>query len=207
MEETSFRVETELILGGFSCVGGVDEVGRGALAGPVTAAVTAFAPDIDDRLVREVTDSKLLTPKKREKLSNEIRNLAVVCSVGSCSAAEVDEYGIVLATKKAMLRAIADSIRQPDFLLVDALDLPEAKIPFQSIIKGDRKSRSIAAASIVAKVSRDMEMSNISSLYDGYGFERNKGYGTREHMIALSEKGPSPIHRRSFAPVSKVMRS
>ena len=205
IEETSLRAETELILNGFSCIGGIDEVGRGALAGPVTAAVTAFPPDIDERLISEITDSKLLTPKKREKLSEEIWKISVICSVGSCSSEEIDEYGIVAATRKAMLRAIADSIRQPDFLLVDAMDLTEAKIPFRSIIKGDRKSRSIAAASIVAKVSRDAEMSTISKLYSGYGFERNKGYGTSAHMEALFEKGPAPIHRKSFAPVSKAM--
>ena len=185
---------------------GIDEVGRGCLAGPVAAGFVIFPPDVDDLLLSSVTDSKKLTARKRERLLWTIKSESICAEVGWASVAEIDDLGIVVATKLAMTRAMEKSLIQPDYLLVDAVKLDECPVPYEAIVKGDVISRTIAAASIIAKVTRDFHMSNLDMKYPGYAFEKNKGYGTRDHMIAIKSKGPTDIHRVSFEPVASMKR-
>ena len=203
---TSLEIERKLISQGYRFVGGVDEVGRGSLAGPVAAGFVIFPSDVNDSLLSSVTDSKKLTARKREHLSKTIKSESLCAEVGWASVAEIDDVGIVLATKLAMTRAIEKSLIQPDYLLVDAVKLDECLVPYESIVKGDLFSRTIAAASIIAKVTRDFHMSSLSMEYPGYFFEKNKGYGTRDHMTAIRSKWPTDIHRVSFEPVASMKR-
>ena len=205
MIKTSFKLESQLIKEGYPVVAGLDEVGRGALAGPVGAAVVGFPPTVNRELLAPITDSKKLTSKMREKLSILIKKKALICETGYSTAAEVDDLGIVEATKLAMLRALASSLIKPDHLIVDALDLSESGIGCLSIVKGDQISTSVAAASIVAKVDRDLMMRNMSGIYPYYSFEKNKGYGTSEHIKALQKFGATKFHRQSFSPVSGMI--
>jgi ribonuclease HII len=198
---TSLKLEKQLAGQGISLIAGIDEVGRGSLAGPVAAAIVGFPIDVEEDKLAEVTDSKKLSSRKRENLSSVISGVAVICEIGFSSAQEIDDIGIVNATKLAMKRALAKSVIRPEYLLVDALDLSELKIPCKAIIKGDQISTSIAAASIIAKVSRDALMTRFNDLYPNYKFDANKGYGTNIHIEALKKHGPSPIHRNSFAPI------
>ena len=198
---TSLSLENELYGGGVSIVAGLDEVGRGALAGPVTSSIVAFPVDVEKQRLIDITDSKKLSPHKREKLSIIINELALICEVGFASAEEIDNLGIVEATKLSIERALNKSIIKPEYLLVDALDLSEFGIPCKAIIKGDQISTTIAAASIVAKVSRDALMTKFNDLYPNYKFDSNKGYGTKIHIESLEKYGASPIHRNSFAPI------
>jgi ribonuclease HII len=195
------REETALLGLGYSYVAGIDEVGRGPLAGPVMAGVVVFPPGLRGRWLRSVRDSKVLTAKQREDILPRIRDTAIVAEVGSSSAAEVDEIGIVPATRLAIERALNSIPLLPQYLLLDALDLPAVKIPQKSIIDGDAKCVSIAAASIVAKVERDRLMAEADEQYPGYAFASNKGYGTAQHLRELRERGPCEIHRFTFAPV------
>ena len=195
------REETALLDLGYSYVAGIDEVGRGPLAGPVMAGVVVFPPGLRGRWLRSVRDSKVLTAKQREDILPRIRDTAIVAEVGSSSAAEVDEIGIVPATRLAIERALNSIPLLPQYLLLDALDLPAVKIPQKSIIDGDAKCVSIAAASIVAKVERDRLMAEADEQYPGYAFASNKGYGTAQHLRELRERGPCEIHRFTFAPV------
>lgn len=195
------REETALQGLGYSYVAGIDEVGRGPLAGPVMAGVVVFPPGLRGRWLRSVRDSKVLTAKQREDILPRIRDTAIVAEVGSSSAAEVDEIGIVPATRLAIERALNSIPLLPQYLLLDALDLPAVKIPQKSIIDGDAKCVSIAAASIVAKVERDRLMAEADEQYPGYAFASNKGYGTAQHLRELRERGPCEIHRFTFAPV------
>ena len=195
------REETALHGLGYSYVAGIDEVGRGPLAGPVMAGVVVFPPGLRGRWLRSVRDSKVLTAKQREDILPRIRDTAIVAEVGSSSAAEVDEIGIVPATRLAIERALNSIPLLPQYLLLDALDLPAVKIPQKSIIDGDAKCVSIAAASIVAKVERDRLMAEADEQYPGYAFASNKGYGTAQHLRELRERGPCEIHRFTFAPV------
>ena len=203
---TSLEIERELILQGYRLIGGIDEVGRGCLAGPVAAGFVIFPPDVDDLLLSSVTDSKKLTARKRERLLWTIKSESICAEVGWASVAEIDDLGIVVATKLAMTPAMEKSLIQPDYLLVDAVKLDECPVPYEAIVKGDVISRTIAAASIIAKVTRDFHMSNLDMKYPGYSFEKNKGYGTRDHMIAIKSKGPTDIHRVSFEPVASMKR-
>ena len=195
------RFERALAKRGFGAVAGLDEAGRGSLFGPVVAAAVILSPDAR---LRGVRDSKELVPSIREGLSCEIKARAVAWAVGEASAAEIDRINIYQASRLAMKRAVQGLGVSPDFLLVDALtlDLPQ---PQRALIKGDARSRTIAAASIVAKVYRDACMREWDELYPQYGLARDKGYGTREHLAALAEFGPTAHHRFTFEPVSRFL--
>lgn len=189
--------ETKYRLQGYNLIAGVDEVGRGPLAGPVVAAAVIlpdgfFLPGIDD--------SKKLSEKKREEYEEIIKREAVAISVAMIDAEEIDQINIYESTKKAMSAAIASLNPLPDFLLIDAMKL-DTPFPTEAIIKGDAKSISIAAASIIAKTARDRLMKELSLLYPPYGFEKNMGYGTKTHIDAIMKNGITPYHRKSFAPV------
>ncbi len=188
---------------GFDMVAGVDEAGRGCLAGPVVAGAVILPLGDSGRLERlsGVQDSKLLTPRQRQALLAEIEKVAVAVGVGVSSSWEIDSCGIVAATRRAMMRAVRALEPAPRFLLIDYLRLPEASLPQQAIVKGDRFCLSIAAASIVAKVVRDEWMDGLEQAWPGYGFGVHKGYPTRAHERALALLGPCPIHRRTFGPV------
>ncbi|PHZ86202.1 ribonuclease HII [Paremcibacter congregatus] len=186
-------------IGGYVC--GVDEVGRGPWAGPVTTAAVILNPaNIPDGL----NDSKKLSAKKREKLYPLIMESAQV-GFGEASPQEIDDLNILQATHLAMQRAVANLPRRPDHALIDGNRLPELDCPASFVIKGDNISLSIAAASIIAKVRRDFFMAEIAKIYPEYGWESNAGYGTRQHIEALSLVGPSRFHRMSFAPIQKIL--
>ena len=178
-------------------------MGRGPLAGPVTAAAVIFPPDIDQDVLLGIRDSKELTAGARAKLAVLVLQRALDVRVGWAPAREVDAVGIVGATRRAMMRAINKLEPRAEGLLIDAVSLPGISLPQRCPVKGDRVSLSIAAASIVAKVARDKLMEEADRKYPGYGFCRNKGYGTREHMGALERQGPCRIHRVTFAPVAR----
>lgn len=181
-------------------VAGIDEVGRGPMAGPVVAAAVVLDPQFAQPWWSDLHDSKLLTALQRARLARLLHESAAV-GVGEASHDEVDTLGLVAATRQSMLRALEALPCQPDFLLIDALLLPERAGPQQAIVHGDARCASIAAASIIAKVARDRMMDAHHQSYPHYGFDSNKGYCTRNHLAALNQHGPSPIHRRSFAPV------
>ena len=176
-------------------IGGIDEVGRGPLAGPVVAACVILPKDCR---ILYIIDSKQLSEKKREELYDRILEEAVSVGIGVVSHEVIDEINILQATYRAMREAIEMMETKPDQILVDAVHIPGVEIPQRGIIKGDAKSISIAAASIVAKVTRDRMMTEMDARYPGYGFAGNKGYGSAEHIQAIREKGPCEIHRRSF---------
>lgn len=176
-------------------IGGIDEVGRGPLAGPVVACCVILPKDCD---ILYLNDSKQVPEKKREQLYDEITKKAVAYGIGIVSHEVIDEINILQATYEAMRQAIDSMKIKPEHLLVDAVKIPGITIPQRGIIKGDAKSASIAAASIVAKVTRDRMMVELDAKYPGYGFAKNKGYGSAEHMEALRKCGPCEIHRRSF---------
>ena len=178
---------------GYIC--GIDEVGRGPLAGPVVAGAVILPKDCK---LLYLNDSKQLSEKKREELYDKIMERAVATGIGVVSPARIDEINILQATYEAMRMAIGNLKVQPDLLLNDAVTIPEVEIPQVPIIKGDAKSVSIAAASIIAKVTRDRLMVEYDKVLPGYDFASNKGYGTKKHIEGLKELGPSPIHRRTF---------
>ncbi|ESR26218.1 ribonuclease HII [Lutibaculum baratangense] len=194
------RHERRHLKDGSRFVAGVDEAGRGPLAGPVVAAAVIL--DLD-RVPKGLADSKLLPLAERERLFAEIMAKACV-SVAAASAAEIDRLNIRGATLKAMGRAIAGLCQKPCSVLVDGKDLPRIVCRGEAVIDGDALSKSIAAASIVAKVARDRMMARMARVHPGYGFETNKGYSTREHLAALDRLGPTPMHRRSFRPISQL---
>ena len=195
--------ERELREKGFQYIAGVDEVGRGPLAGPVVAAAVVLPADID---VLGVDDSKKLSEKQREALYGEITEKALCWGIGCRDNLVIDEVNILEATKLAMAEAIENAGRmlferrgsEIDFVLFDAMKIDAVEKPQMSLIKGDSKSLSIAAASIVAKVTRDREMIEMDEIYPGYGFASNKGYGTKAHYEGLRENGITSVHRRSF---------
>ena len=187
--------EYEKEYGVYSYICGIDEAGRGPLAGPVVAAAAVLPKDCQ---IFYLNDSKKLSEKRREALFTEIKEKAVAWSVGIVGPDLIDEINILQATYEAMRQAIAGLSVQPDLLLNDAVTIPGVEINQVPIIKGDAKSVSIAAASIVAKVTRDRLMEEYDKVLPGYGFASNKGYGSAEHIAALKEIGPSPIHRQSF---------
>lgn len=174
---------------------GVDEAGRGPLCGPVVAGAVILPKEYD---ILYINDSKKLSEKKREELYDEISEKALAWSVGIVSPERIDEINILQATYEAMRIAIQNLSIVPDILLNDAVTIPEVDIRQVSIIKGDAKSQSIAAASIMAKVTRDRIMAQYDMMYPEYGFSKNKGYGTKQHIEAIKEIGPCPIHRRTF---------
>ncbi len=174
---------------------GIDEAGRGPLAGPVAAGAVILPKDA---VILYLNDSKKLSPARRDALYDEIREKAVAFSVGISSPERIDEINILQATYEAMRKAIAGLSVTPDLLLNDAVTIPEVEIRQIPIVKGDAKSLSIAAASILAKVTRDRMMEEYDALWPEYGFAKHKGYGTAQHIAALKEYGPCPIHRRSF---------
>ncbi len=174
---------------------GIDEAGRGPLAGPVAAGAVILPKDCR---ILYLNDSKKLTPARRDALFDEIREKAVAFSIGISSPERIDEINILQATYEAMRKAVAGLSVQPDLLLNDAVTIPEVQIRQVPIVKGDAKSVSIAAASILAKVTRDRMMEEYDAMWPEYGFAKHKGYGTAQHIAALKEYGPCPIHRRSF---------
>ncbi len=180
---------------------GVDEVGRGPLAGPVIAAAVILNPAL---IPYDLNDSKKLSAKKREYLNEQILACAE-CAYGEASLEEIDELNILHASMLAMQRAVKNLPRKVDHILVDGNRLPNFEAPATTIIKGDQKSVSIAAASIIAKIKRDFLMKKLAKIHPEYGWERNSGYGTREHMEALNLVGPSRFHRKSFAPIRDLM--
>ena len=187
----------------FSFVAGVDEVGRGPLAGPVTAAAVVFPRYIKE--LPEVNDSKQLTHLRRLELRDEILAVpGVQYAIAQIDPEDIDNLNILQASMEAMRRAIAQ-LTQVDYVLVDGNRLPRLEVPAEFVIKGDAKSASIAAASILAKVHRDELMDHYAEEYPGYGFENHKGYGTQKHLEALKKLGVTPIHRRSFAPVRDIL--
>jgi len=198
--------ERQLQAAGFRLVAGIDEVGRGPLAGPVMAAAVILDPAGSADWYELLNDSKALSTIQRERLDPLIRHGALAVGLGSASSEEIDAIGIAPATRMAMARAVAGLKVKPDHLLIDAMPLPEPGIPFRAVIHGDALCRSIAAASIVAKVARDAQMVQEDASYPGYGFARHKGYGTPEHLESLARLGPCPIHRRSFAPVQAFLQ-
>ena len=201
-----FTIELKIADGSELLVAGVDEVGRGTLAGPVVAAAAILPGPVPSEYELLVNDSKILSAAMRDKAFTWLVDWCVSYGVGACSADEIDSMGIVASTKQAMLRAIVELDPQPDHLLIDAVQLPGVSIPQTSIVKADARSQSAAAASIIAKVTRDKLMANIfDQEYPGYGFASHKGYGTEIHMLALRELGASPIHRRSFKPVKDLL--
>ncbi len=179
----------------FTAICGIDEVGRGPFAGPVMAGAVILPKECD---ILYINDSKKLSAKKREALFEEITAKAVAWAVGQASPERIDEINILQATYEAMREAISKLSVRPDLLLNDAVTIPGVDIKQVPVIKGDAKCQSIAAASIVAKVTRDRLMQEYDRLYPGYGFASNVGYGTAEHIAALKKLGPTPIHRRSF---------
>ena len=183
-------------------VAGVDEAGRGPLAGPVFAAAVI----LDDlKPIKGLADSKTLTAKKRDKLYDEIRAKALCCSVAQASTEEVDALNILQATMLAMQRAVEGLRLKPVKVLIDGNRIPKLDVLAEAIVKGDSKVQAISAASILAKVSRDRWCSDLHAQFPHYGFDQHKGYGTAQHMAALKEFGPCPEHRTSFAPVTAVL--
>jgi len=183
-------------------IAGIDEAGRGALAGPVAGGAVVLPPDPDiDRLLEGVRDSKQMTPMQRAFWAKRLKEIALAWGIGYASNQEIDELGIVPATRLAVRRAVAKLSIRPDHLLVDYLELPGSSVPFTPLVKGDARSLSIAAASILAKTGRDALLVELDVRYPGYGFADHKGYGTRAHLSALVNLGPCPVHRLSFAPM------
>lgn len=182
---------------GMKYIAGCDEVGRGPLAGPVLCCAVIM-PLNDGDIIEGVDDSKKLSSKKREKLSEKILERAVAVCICGADPAEIDSINILEATKKCMRECVKGLTTKPDVLLCDALDIETDGVPCVPIIKGDAKSYTIGCASIVAKVCRDKLMEDYAHIYPGYAFEKNKGYGTAEHIQAIKDIGPCAIHRRSF---------
>lgn len=199
--------EKRLAEQGYRFIAGIDEVGRGPLAGPVVAAAVILPPDLDAPWLPLVRDSKQLTPKRRELLFPLIGEVAIAIGVGHTPPEVIDAHGIMKATRIAMCSAVKLLSPFPDFLLIDFLTLSELSLPQRGIVKGDSRCLSIACASIIAKVTRDRLMVALDELYPEYGFARHKGYATREHLSNLRRFGACPIHRKCFSPVTLSQRS
>ena len=200
-EPPSLLEEKKLGERGYHLIAGIDEVGRGALAGPVVAAAVILPQLAAFPLLDSVRDSKELSPARRDFLFGLIKEEATAIGIGIIAAETIDSIGILHATRAAMCKAVEKLACSPDFLLIDALTLPQLTITQKGIIKGDKLCLSIACASIIAKVARDRIMVEFDTIHPGYGLAQHKGYGTRQHFSCLHQQGPSPIHRYSFAPV------
>lgn len=185
-------------------IAGVDEVGRGPLAGPVVAAAVILDPN---QPIEGLTDSKKLTEKRREALAIEIREKALAWSLGRAEVSEIDEINILWASMLAMKRAVEGLSVAPEFVKIDGNRCPDLPYPMEAIVKGDLTEAEISAASIIAKVARDHEMMEMDIKYPGYGFAKHKGYSTKQHREALIKQGASPIHRLSFKPVQTIIRN
>lgn len=195
--------EQALWAAGALAVAGLDEAGRGAWAGPVCAGVVVLPPEDANLCARlaGVRDSKQMTPRQRVHWAAQIRSAARGWGVGFAGPGEIDALGILPATRMAMQRALAQLAAPPQHLLLDALRLPGVHLAQTALIKGDARSLSIAAASVLAKTARDALLVALDGLYPGYGFAAHKGYGTAAHLAALRQRGPTPIHRKSYAPL------
>lgn len=197
----TFDEEEKLIARGYRLIAGIDEVGRGPLAGPVVAAAIIIPLEERPSWLSRVRDSKQLTPSQRESIFDRIIESRVAYGLGVVSHEVIDKRGIAPATRLAMCYAIEQLSISPDYLLIDFMRLPAIRIPQKSVVDGDSLCLSIAAASIVAKVTRDHMMMELDGQYPGYGLAQHKGYGTPEHLEALQKLGPCPIHRKTFTPV------
>ncbi len=196
--------ESELRLSGHRLIAGIDEAGRGAWAGPVVAAAVILDP-AEAAALDGVNDSKQLSPRQRDKLYQVISDHCIAYGIGQGSVAEIDSIGILPATRLAMMRAVEALSPQPDALIIDAVRLPQVNKPQAVFNFADSISLSVAAASIMAKVTRDRWLIELDTQYPAYGFARHKGYGTRIHQAALQSIGPCAIHRRSFKPISALL--
>ncbi len=201
---SDFTLETSYLSQGLRLIGGVDEVGRGCLAGPVVAGVVAVSGE--GQFIEGVRDSKQMTAKQREEKYEEIIEVADGYGIGEATNDEIDELGIVDATLLAMRRAYKLLEKDLDIVLIDGRDMVIPDVRCECIIKGDSKHFVISAASVIAKVHRDRKMKKLASKYDIYGFERNVGYGTKEHRDALAEFGFCEIHRKSFSPIKDMLK-
>ena len=201
----NFDHENELKSQGYELIAGIDEVGRGALAGPVVAGAVILPHPANLPWLGLVRDSKELTSKKRESLFELITEEAVAVGIGIVPSQVIDSINILKATKLAMIQAVEKLPRQPHFLIIDRVTLSQCPIPQRGITRGDKLCLSIACASIIAKVTRDRMMEQFDQIYPGYGFAQHKGYGTGTHMSCLRQLGPSPIHRLYFAPVRNII--
>ncbi len=203
----SFAEEKRLEAQGYQLIAGVDEVGRGALAGPVVAAAVIIPAEIDAPWLNQIKDSKQLTPARRELLFPHINEVAISAGIGVVPHEVIDAQGIIKATRLAMKLAIERLSPPAESLLIDYLSLPEVPLPQKGVVKGDSLCFSIACASIIAKVTRDRLMIEFDRVYPGYRFAQHKGYGTKEHIACLCRLGPSSIHRQSFKPVKYMIQS
>lgn len=201
----NFCIENNLIKGGFERIAGVDEAGRGSWAGPVvSAAVVLKRKKLSKGFLLELNDSKKLSRKKREHLFNVIVENSYI-GIGLSSVREIDQYNILHATLKAMCRAIGNLDKEPDFCLIDGNQVPPTDYQTKAIVRGDSISFSIAAASIIAKVTRDYLMSDLAVKFPGYTWEKNMGYGTRMHLEGLKTHGVSKHHRKSYKPIINIL--
>lgn len=202
--EQHYHYETQARLNGFRCVAGGDEAGRGPWAGPVSAAFVVLPENVR---IAGLDDSKKLSRKVRRQLYEEIKQQAVAYGIGFATPEEIDSHNILEATRLAFSRAFTDLSVKPDYVLLDYIKLPWLQLPHQAFAKGESVSASVAAASILAKETRDLYMENIAAAYPDYGFEQHMGYGTKKHQQALEELGPCKIHRLSFKPVKTSIES
>ena len=203
--ENMLRYEKELYQAGYEAIGGIDEVGRGPLAGPVVTACVILPKNCK---IKHLNDSKKIPKKHHEEIYEEVLARALGVGIGVIDNNVIDDINIYEATKVGMLQAIDQikgQVTKPDYLLIDAMHL-DNDIPQQSLIKGDANSLSIAAASIVAKVTRDRMMADYAKEYPGYAFEKNVGYGTKDHLAGLKEHGITPIHRKTFEPIKSMLK-
>ncbi len=201
----SFAEEERLEAQGYQLIAGIDEVGCGALAGPVVAAAVILPCHIDTPWLKQVRDSKQLTPARRQLLSEHIHEIATSIGIGIASHEFIDTQGLTKARRLAMKTAIDQLSPPPESLLIDYLSLPNVPLPQKGIKNGDSLCVSIACASIMAKVYRDRMMTELDQAYPGYGLAQHKGYGTKKHLSCLRRLGPSPIHRQSFKPVRDLI--
>ncbi len=206
LQKPTFAEEELLIAQGYQLIAGVDEVGRGALAGPVVAAAVILPCRIDAPWLDQVKDSKQLSPAKRELLFHNIHQIAISIGISLAPPEVIDAQGIIKATRLAMKLAIDQLSPPPESLLIDYMLLPEVPLPQKGITNGDKLCFSIACASIMAKVARDHLMIELDRTYPGYGLAQHKGYGTEKHLSCLRQLGPSPIHRQSFKPVRDIIK-
>lgn len=209
MQRPDFSIERELSSEGYKIIAGIDEAGRGALAGPLSIGMVIYAASIYDNTPEIVTgsiaDSKKLTSKKREEALSVIKDRSLSHSSVFISHTLIDSSNINIATEKGIRKLLAKSDIKPDIIIMDGNFKFKFDIPFISVVKGDNRSISIASASIVAKVLRDQLMDRIHIKYPGYGFSRNKGYGTRDHLESLGSRGFSCVHRKSYQPVKSMV--
>ena len=193
-----YRYEAQAWRAGLARVAGLDEAGRGPLAGPVVAAAVVLTPD---RRVKKLADSKLLSPERREELFGEITARAAAVGVGIVDHETIDRVNILQATRMAMVEALRGLGMEPDLVITDFVKLPGLTCPQRNLVDGDRRCATVAAASIIAKVTRDRLMVEADKQFPDYGFARHKGYATADHLAALDRHGPCPLHRRTFSGV------